>query len=138
MAKQVYTYIMISVGMLLVFQLAGIGVAENQVLEYIGLGDGLTFGDLTVSSFYIRMLAVFAAAGVGGFVLGFLSNRSVESFIVGGFVGGVFALFFPVFWKIVELIQVHGDWTGLLAAAVLVPYMIGFGIALVDFWRGAD
>lgn len=138
MAKQVYTYIIIGLGLVLLLGMAGFDVAGTDILNNLGIEEGFTIGNLTISPFYIKVLAIFAAAGVGGIGLGFLINRGVESFIVGAMASALFILFAPIFWSVTQLLQQDDSWIGYLAFLILIPYMVGFFIALVDYWRGAD
>lgn len=137
MARQVYTYLIIGIGMLLFLRMGGIEVAGTDMLEWIGI-DGLTITEnITISNFYLAIAAVFASALTGVFV-GFLRNVSVESFIVGSLAGTLFAALVPVFVGVTRLALNEGDWTGSLVLLIMIPYMAGLGIALINWWRGSD
>lgn len=138
MARQVYTYIIVGLGIILLLAMAGLDVAGEDFLNYLGIQSDFTIANITITPFYIAVAAIFAAAGVGGFVLGFLSNRSVESFIVGTFASAIFVIFMPIFWNIVQLAQTNEDWTGYLLFLILIPYLFGFAFALINYWRGSD
>jgi hypothetical protein len=138
MAKQVYTYTIIGIGLMILLNLAGIDTGTSWVMTAMGITQSLTVFGLTISPVYVGVLALFTTAVGGGIVIGFITKSGIESIIVATFAIFLLANFMGLFVGVIAYAQAYGDWTSSLATLLLVPYMIGYMIALIDYWRGAD
>jgi len=139
MARQVYTYIVIGIGLMILFTMAGqLPDSGGPILNFfLGVG-GLEFSDLSSAQFFTLIATVFGGLGFAGIAVGFLLNRNVESFLIFGIVSGIFTIFYPIWWSIIKAAQTYNDWTGDILLLLLIPFTVGFGIAIINYWRGSD
>ena len=139
MARQVYTYIIVGIGLMMLLALAG-QLPDNlgPILNFFLGSTGLDFTDITSGQFFVIIAGIFGGLGFTGIAVGFLLNRNVESFLIFGLVSGIFTIFYPIWFGVIKLAQSYNDFAGTLLLIILIPYTIGFGIAIVNYWRGAD
>lgn len=135
--SKVYMYAVLSVGMLLVLNLMGIPTATNSILEWVGLADPQQ--SIDTSLFFVAIALVFGSATVTGIIVGILTRSSPESYIIASLCGGLI-LFVGSFTSVINysVSATGSDWTSYVILAIMSPIAIGYGIALISYWRGSD
>jgi len=134
MAK-VFTYVILCTGMMLIMNLMGVPTAVDSILAYLGITiNGQT---ISLAQFTTGILAILASSAVGGIIIGTLTRSSPESFLIAPFVV-LLAVFIGTFASIINYAGGFGDWTSKVVLVLMVPVAIGYGIALIDYWRGTD
>ena len=135
--SKVFTYVMLSVGMILIMNSMGIPTGVSTILSWIGLADPTQAID--TSLFFIAVAAVFSASAVVGIIIGTLTRSSPESYIAAAFTGGLL-VFAGTFTSVINYIQAAtgNDWAAKVMLVIMAPVAIGYGISLVSYWRGAD
>jgi len=136
---KVWNYVIISVGLAFLFELAGMPVATS-VLNWIGLNP--TGVGLKTSAMY---LAIFGGAGflitavVGGITIGFFTKSSPENYIIAPFIGAGITIFLTTFIGIINYsITNFEGWISYVTLFIMGILGTGFVIACIEFFRGTD
>lgn len=135
--SKVFTYAILSVGMMLIMNIMGIPTGVNTILSWIGLANPTQ--SIDTSLFFTAIIAVFAATTVTGIIIGTLTRSSPESYIIAPLVAGL-VVFVGTFTAIINYASAStgSDWAYYIVLVILAPVAIGYGISLVSYWRGAD
>ena len=131
--SKIYDYMIISTALVFLLKFAGIPTGADALINFLGLGDGTTAGYVT-SAFYVEILAVFAL-GVAGVIIGFFTTTKTESFLVSTFASAIFTIIASTFVSIVNYTADMG-FIHYIVWMIFIPYLAGFGIAIIEFWRG--
>ena len=135
---KVYFYLVISVGLMILLNMAGIQVPSNLLIDSLNIFDLENF---TSSTFYKALVGVmiFGVASIG---IGALLRTSLESSLIAGFVSGTLVLLLGDIISIYIHMRKIGaeipSWTANLALLIIAPFIIGYAISLIEFWRGTD
>jgi hypothetical protein len=159
---KVYFYMVISVGLMLTFALAGIeGVGTNVSSLFIDQNDTIinpttqTDTDVSITNYQtllkassynlwqkvlIALLAMAVLAALSGFqVLGFSAGGDKTKAIMALFSYFIFGFIASDMWSIVTLVFGFGvAWVSWLLAVLMAGYIIGFAVAVIEFTRGGD
>lgn len=134
--SKVFTYAILSVGMMLIMNIMGMPTGVTTILSWIGLADPTQ--SIDTSLFFTAIIAVFAATAVTGIIIGTLTRSSPESYIIAPLVAGL-VVFVGTFTQIINTASAGGqDWEYYVILVILAPVAIGYGISLISYWRGAD
>jgi hypothetical protein len=134
---KLWNYIVISVFLAFLFELAGIPVSGD-LLEYVGIATTSSF--VTNSALY---LAIFGAGGILiglgiAIAIGSLTKNPTENYVILPFIIGGMVLFMSTFTGIIIKAFSYEQWVGLIVSLILSPLLVGFIIAAVEFFRGTD
>lgn len=154
---KIWNYIIIMIGLMLGFYLMGIQVegqqsvfnltgiqSNNTATEDIGTFKQMVF---SVSAFFNNIFGNTAAVvGIlvglsAAIIVGGLSGGrySVENFIILPFISTVLVLFAQTMLGIInKAISSGQSWAAGLAMLLIAPFLVGFGLALIEFFRGTD
>lgn len=139
MAK-VWNYIIITTGLVLLFQLAGIPTGAQTLLNFVGLGT--SSAELNTSSFWDAIFGptgILIAAVVVGIFVGFLTRGHPENFIIYPLIGGSLALYLSSLQSIINYTVSNAPvWVSTIVLIVLGTLGVGYLLALVEFFRGTD
>lgn len=138
MAEKIYTYVMITVGLMVLFNLAGLYTNTGYVLGQLGITPN-NIQNFESSTLWITLigLAIGALAGIGGIVISVFTRVSPELPITALFTG-VLTAFVGDLLGIISYSQQAGNFVGLLVFLIMSPLIIGYVIALYDWVRGRD
>jgi len=145
-----WNYIMISIGLIIVMELAGF-VTDPVVLGLIGytrVGETLTFNP-SISTFFNTIFSNIASLGIGilaglvgaGIAIGTFAKGRLENFIILPLITTTLVLFVGTFTSIIKAGLSGGsipNWIGVLSIFILGGHILGFGLSLVEFFRGTD
>lgn len=136
--SKVFTFAILAAGLMLISALMGI-VEPSSIFSFFGIST--TSLDSSNSRIYeiIQDNILLIGAVAGAIVVGLFTRASPESYIVGLFCAELLA-FIGSFVSIYNSINTStsGDWGAKLMLIIMGPIIIGFFIALVSYWRGAD
>ena len=135
--SKVFTYAILSVGMMLIMNIMGIPTGVTTILSWVGLADPNQAID--TSLFFTAILAVFAATAITGIIIGTLTRSSPESYLLAPLVGGL-VVFVGTFTSVINYASTTtgNDWSSKVILVILAPVAIGYGISLISYWRGAE
>ncbi len=133
-----WNYIMISVGIALLFELGGIPIS-SQILEYVGIST--TGFSLKTASLY---LGIFGVGGILiglalGIAIGTITRSQPENFIILPFIVGGATIFFSVWTGIVTYAFGNlASWIAYITLFVAGLLGTGFVISAYEHFRGTD
>ena len=133
---KVYYFLTIIVGLMILFNIAGINTTTGYVLNYLDIVDNPQSFQNT--NFYAIIIGIFITAVVGGVVIGYFTKSSPESYLVAPFCG-VLVLFVGDIISIYSYVSGLGiDWIKYIVMMILIPLAIGYTLSILEFWRGSD
>ena len=137
MAK-VYTFLVILAGMSLLLAFAGIPTGSQLILSSMDIIQNPS--NFTGSSFYQQISAILAVVAVATIIVGFFTKGQSETFIVSGFAAFLFSYVADAVSIITYLNSTLGsdNWVTILVTLILAPLIFGFGISIIEWWRGGD
>ena len=136
---KVYYFIIIAIGLMWTFSLAGIDTNSNQILNAISAND---LGNIQSSFFWGKLLTIFALGAAGAIIIGIFGRADPFQIVIAALMSTTFALFA---WDMVSIVTlVRGltlesyQWVYYLVWAIVIPLTVGFFISLLEFIRGSD
>ena len=134
-----WNYIILSVGLALLFELAGIPIATS-LLNTIGVSvdTGLS---VKSASLY---LAIFGVGGIligitAGIIIGAITRTPPENYIILPIIIGTGTLFLAPFVSIANYaINNYDGWIAYPTLFLMTLLSIGFVWSMVEFFRGTD
>ncbi|UCD20936.1 MAG: hypothetical protein JSW08_00090 [archaeon] len=128
-------FMVLSVGLVLLLQLAGIPTGANTILSWIGIDTSAS--GISLSSFLLTIGAIFALGTGAGIAISYFTKSPSESWVVAtGLAPSVLTLVVLTFVSIINYTKEMG-YVYYLTYLIFVPLIAGFGISLVSFWRGS-
>ena len=134
MAK-LFTYVIISIGLMILFKMAGLNTAGSIVLETVGMDISNPMGFLVGALFTSLLVAALGSLTVVGVVMG-ITGRNFSDVPV------------TALWSapLVGLVADMGSimlfsgtgWIGMVVILIMMPLIGGYIIALYDWIRGRD
>ena len=145
---KIYYFMVIFVGIMLLFNISPIETTSNQVISYVS-GDNPE--GWTTSEFFITIGVLIgsaiALAGISIQVFGSGVSFSIES-VYAVFISAIYVIFAADIMSILTKIKTLTcpasgllstcSWEYLVALMIIIPLMIGYLIASVEFIRGSD
>lgn len=133
---KIYTYVVMIVGIMIFLGLAGINSTTGYVLGTLGLIDNApSFQD---TGLFNAVIALFTAVGVGGLVIGFFTKTSPESYLIIPFVLILMVFIGDLISLIAYVNSLGTAWIGYVVLMILAPLIVGYLVAIVEWWRGVD
>ena len=134
MAK-LFTYVILTVGLVILFNAAGLQTAGSIVMEKFGIEFGeiqnFRLGTLFIT-FLVSAIAGLLAAGI---IMGTLGRGSPELAVTALYATPLVALV----GDLVSIIVFGGTgWVGYLIFLIMAPLIAGYVISLYDWVRGRD
>lgn len=134
-----WNYVIISVGLALLFELAGIPLASS-ILGYVGIN--LTTGfSLKTAGLYLAILGgggILIGLGTG-IAIGFLTKSQPENFVILPFIIGGATIFFSVWTAIVTYAFANfASWIAYITLFISGLLGTGFVISAYEHFRGTD
>ena len=134
MAK-LFTYVIITIGLVVLFNAAGLQTAGSVVMEKLGIDFGnienFRLGTL-FTTFLVSAIASLVATGI---IMGTLGRGSPEIFVTALYAAPLIALI----GDMISIIVFGGvGWVGYLIFMIMAPLIGGYVITLYDWVRGRD
>ncbi len=147
MAK-VWKYIFISVGLIYFLKIAGLPTGTEAMFNILGLifnpdatvaEVGLTNSSLFNFIFGSAGILITIAAATGAVIAGLLTRAKPENIIVLPLITTVFIIFLQAGVGIMIYANGLGQtWISAIMFLLMLPFTLGFLVALVDYFRGID
>lgn len=133
--SKVYTYMVIAVGLTFLMKFAGIPTGADSFMAWIGFaGDA---SQVSLGDFFLAIAGIFTVGVGAGIAISFLTRTPSETFIAAPIALGIFTVLVSSFISIINYTSGMG-WIYYLVWLIFTPLTTGFGVAIVQFWRGAD
>ena len=132
---KVWNYVIMATVLTLLLKFAGIPTGADSLLVWLGLtGDasGISFG-----AFFVAVVALFAVGTGTGIAISFITKSPSETFIVAPIALGIFTVITSTFVSVINYTKDMG-YVYYITFMIFVPLLVGFGIAIINFWRGND
>ena len=132
------TFVMITVGLIILMNLAGLQTTTGWILGGMGINAG-NIQNFNLTAFYIAIAAGIAALiGVGGIRIGTF-GIDVSSISVSAAVSLPFALLIGDLISIMISASSAGQtWASYIIFLIITPLLFGYAISLFDWARGAE
>jgi len=138
-----WNYVLLSVGLSLLFEMAGIPVASN-LLTYIGININPVSGGFSLQSAGIY-LAIFGAAGIFlavtvGLFVGIITRSQPENYIILPFItAGIVWFIVPFVGIVTEVFKgTYPIWVRMIVLFICALLGVGMVIASYEHFRGTD
>lgn len=136
---KVFKYFIFLTGLSVLLTLSGVETGIGQILNLAG-NPLNTPENFESSGFYNQVRLLILSAVVTGIIIGIFTRQSTESIIVASF--AVVMLGVATADIISLIIYINGTyqatWLAFLVSAIFIPLLVGYVIALIEWWRGAD
>lgn len=142
---KLWNYIFIITGLVFLINLAGIDIGTTGIETIIGMVQGEV--DISVASFWNNLfkpdLGILATIVTGSVIAGFFARGQLENFIILPFILTTLVLFAQVFTAIISYASKDGaigepTWIASIITLIFGALLIGFILALLEFFRGTD
>ena len=130
MAKLI-TYVFITIGIMLLFNFAGLNTATGTVLQTLGIGTPNDIVNFESTSYWGLFIFVMGAlATIAGVVLSFFGRQTLT--IPGNFLiaTGVLTVFIGDLITIVDIANQQSSFLGNLLLIIMAPFIVSFIFAL--------
>lgn len=134
---KMWNYVVISVFLALIFEMAGMSVASS-LLERLGINLETGTAGIKSSVFWIALIALIGLSFAGSIIAGFFTKAAIENLIIVGFISTQIIIFSSVMLGILSLAQGIGGWVFFITLLIIAPLIIGFGVAAYEHFRGTD
>ena len=132
--SKVYNYMVMTVGLVFLLKFAGIDSGADAFISWLGLSDGAE--GVSLGAFIAEVTALFIVGTGASIIIGFFSKANPESTIIAGFASGLFAVMASTFVSVVNYTKDFG-FAYYISFMIFIPLLVGFGIALISYWRGS-
>jgi hypothetical protein len=132
------TYIMIMVGLILVFNLAGLTTISGTILGQIGFTEPEDLADLEDSFLYTKILwGIAALSGLTIILIGTLTRGTYITAIAAGIAEALLLLFVADLGLIAYTVGQNAgvEWLQWLTFTLMLPLMVDYVIATFDWIR---
>lgn len=130
------TIVIISIGLIVLFNAAGITTPSGGLTKQFLEGGLTTFSTTT---FWTLLITVLTLAATGAVVAGLFGRAPSESYLIASlvsiFLGLVLIDMSSVYLKLLELADGWMDW---VVTAIFIPLFIGLFVSVISYWRGSD
>ncbi|KKK42235.1 hypothetical protein LCGC14_2188530 [marine sediment metagenome] len=149
MAK-VWKYVFISVGLITLLRFSGLPIGNEQIFDMIGLiFEGTTGVISSFNSTDSSMFRFLFAVGTGILItlavsttaaaVSFVTRAQFENIILVPFITSVLVLFVSSGYNVITYTLSLGQgWISSIVVLLMLPFTVGFILALGEFFRGTD
>jgi len=137
---RVFNYIILIIGMIALFEMAGIPTGVSSILSFVGV-DINTGSTTTTSGLFNNIFGINGILiGLGvGIAVGFITKAQPENFIILPLITGSFVFFAGAFISIINYsVATHALWVSSIIILILGVLTVGYVVSLVEFFRGTD
>lgn len=139
MAEKMYTYMMITLGIMILFNLAGLATTTGIILGRFGITNPESLTTFQESGFYVEAVAAIALlVGALGIAIGTLTRGYSTTAIFAGIASAILVLFVGDLISIVAYANQSGNWIGYLVFAIMTPLIFGYILSVLDWIRVHD
>ena len=152
---KVYYFMIIAVGLMFLFNLAGIETGSNQIFDLFqvnlnqtaNIHPTVTATDITIidnaSTFWIALAAAILLFGATTIKIsaGFASLQITTEAVLAALSGFIFVVFATDFLSILNYMRIVTGGTGWefhLTWILIVPFLIGFALSIIQLIKGTE
>ena len=136
MANKLFTYMIVTVTIWVFLSILGITITGSFFANALGLSDTASLANIEDSLVWVGVMAALATLTAGIVIIGILTKSM--SFIPASSVLAI-AIFGFIASDMISLVNEIGvDWLKTVMWAILVPWIVGFILALFEWARGTD
>jgi len=134
MAK-LYTYVVLTVGLVILFNAAGLQTSGSIIMEQFGISFGNIQNFRTGALFVTFLVSAVASLTASGIVIGILGRGNPEIFVTALYATPLTALV----GDMISIVVLGGKgFAGYLIFLIMAPLIAGYVISLYDWIRGKD
>lgn len=133
--SKVYTYMVVSIGLIFLLKFAGLPTGADVILSYLGLDSGAA--GVSLGTFFAAIATLFAVGTGTGIAISFFTKSPSETYLVAPICLGVFTVITTTFISIVNYTKDMG-YVYYITWLIFIPLLLGFGMAIISYWRGGD
>ena len=132
--SKVYNYMIIAVGITFLLKFAGIPSGADVFITWLGLSGNTS--NISLGTFFVGVASLFTVGLGAGIIIGTFTRASPESFIVAPVAAGIFTVITSTFVSVINYTASFG-YIYYLVFMIFIPFLVAFGIAIIEFWRGS-
>lgn len=133
--SKVYNYMVIAVGLTFLLKFAGIPTGADSLITWLGLaGDA---SGVSLGAFFIAVGAIFVTGTGSGIAISYFTKSPSESYVIAPIALGIFTVIASCFISVVNYTSDMG-FVYYITWLIFIPFLAGFGVAIISFWRGTD
>lgn len=133
--SKIYNYMVVAVALTFLLKFAGLPSGADAFINWLGLsGDA---SGISLGSFFIAVAALFVVGTGSGIAISFITKSSSETYLVAPIALGIFTVITSTFVSIINYTRDMG-YIYYIVWMLFVPLLGGFGVAIIQFWRGSD
>jgi hypothetical protein len=128
---RVYNYLTIILGLLLLFNMAGIETTSHSLLDKTGL---LTPENFTNSTFITTLSLILAGVAVATVTIGLFTKASTESFMLAGYSSLMLLFAADIVGIMVYANSNYGGWVSSIVTLLLGGVAVGYAHSVISWW----
>lgn len=133
---RIYTYVIVAVLLVVVFNFLNISIGANTLEDLLNLATG----QITVSDFWESMFdietGILAALSLTGIVIGFTVGIEGENLLMIPFITTTLVTFVSVFVALVDYTNDWALWSSSIILVMVGGLIAGFAISVLEWFRG--
>jgi len=130
-----FNYLLIVVGLMILFNIAGINTASGYVLNYL---DIMNPENLTNSGFYLRIVLIFATSVTGGIAIGYITKSSTESILIAPYAAILLLFIADIIFVVSYMNANYSGWLSILTMLLMMPLAVGYLHSVISWWGGKN
>lgn len=133
--SKVFNYMILAVGLTFLLKFAGIPSGADSLLTYLGISNNIE--NISLGYFFVAVAAIFTVGVGSGIAISFLTRTSSETYVIAPIALGIFTVLVSTFVSIILYTKDMG-YVYYIVWLIFTPLLLGFGIAIINFWRGSE
>ena len=129
---KIYYMTVFSVLLMILFYVAGFDTTSSFVVERLNV---LDIQNLSSASFWIILIGLFGAVGVGSAIIGTFTNVSPQYILKSTMILPVLVL---LIFDLISILGYVSGWVYWVMLLLIAPLAGGWVIALIEFWESRD
>ncbi len=133
---RLYILLTVIVGLMILFNYAGINTSTGQVFRFIDIIDNPQ--NIETSTFTKIILAIFTSALVLGIGISFFTKTSPISALIAPLAATLVLFVGDIIFIVNYANANYPSYIGKIVAAVLGALAVGYVLSVLDWWKGTD
>jgi hypothetical protein len=129
---KIYYMTVFSVLLMILFYVAGFDTTSSFVVERLNV---LDIQNLSSASFWLVLIGLFGAVGVGSAIIGTFTNVSPQYILKSTMILPVLVL---LIFDLISILGYVSGWVYWVMLLLIAPLAGGWVIALIEFWESRD
>ena len=129
---KIYYYTMFSAVLMTLFYVAGVDTTSSFIFTRLGV---LDIENFSYSTFFILIASLFTIGVVGSAIIGTFTNVSPQYILKSTVIMPVLLLLIA---DLISVLYFVDGWARWLLFLIIIPFVAGYAIALIEFWEARD